>query len=45
MLTVDEIKAQNKASYFKAEMRGKKYKKLQGRRIYCSGCCSRCRKP
>lgn len=26
MLTVDEIKAQNKASYFKAEMRGKNTK-------------------
>lgn len=30
MLTVDEIKAQNKASYFKAEMRGKKYKNYKG---------------
>lgn len=30
MLTVDEIKAQNEASYFKAEMRGEKYKNYKG---------------
>jgi hypothetical protein len=30
MLTVKEIKAQNKAGYFKAEMRGKRYKDYKG---------------
>ena len=30
MLTVDEIKAQNDASYFIGEMRGKKYKNYKG---------------
>mgnify|MGYP003188295311 FL=1 len=30
MLTVKEVKAQNKAAYFKTEMRGKRYKDYKG---------------